>query len=104
MTNSTQLDRPSRAVSIAVFVVSVGFMAWLRLWDFRDRFISLTYAVPLLLCLWQRDRVLLWSMSGAFVLMATVKAFWLMPDPDPKDWEEAMQWAMQAVNVLVVAV
>lgn len=104
MTNSTQPERPSRAVSIAVFVVSVSFMAWLRLWVFGDRFVSLTYALPLLLCLWQRDRVLLWSMSGAFVLMATVKAFWLMPDPNPNDWTEAMQWAMQVINILVVAV
>ncbi len=77
-------------------------MAYLRLYLFHDRFISLTYGLPLLLCLWHRDKRLLWSMVVAFLGISAYKAFVVLPDPDPNDFAELTQWLMQVVNTLVI--
>ncbi len=95
--------RPSLAVSFLIFLVSVGVMAFLRLYVFRNYFIALTYGLPLLLCLWHQDRPLLWSMAVVFGAMSWVKAFYLIPDNEPNDHLELYQWMMQLINIAVVA-
>jgi signal transduction histidine kinase len=95
--------RAGAAVSVGIFLAMTGLMAYLRLHLFADRFVSLTYGLPLLICLWHRDKALLWAMSLAFTLMATYKAFFLLPDPDANDHAEALQWLMQVINVVVIA-
>ena len=77
--------RPSAAASIAIFFFAIGFMAYLRLYLFHDRFVALTYGLPLLVCLWYKDRRLLWSMAAAFSGMAALKAFRLLPDSHPHE-------------------
>lgn len=94
--------RPSLAVSLIIFVLAGGVMAYLRLYLFSDRVISLTYALPLLICLWHRDRVLLWGMSLLFVAMSAYKTFVLMPARAPDDAGTILQWAMQLANIAVV--
>lgn len=83
--------------SIMLFVVSVGLMAWLRLVAYPDQFVTLTYGLPLLLCLWHRDIRLLWGMAASFVAMATYKNFVVLPELNLD------QWAMQTVNTIVIA-
>ncbi len=95
--------RPSTILSVIIFVVAVASMAYLRLVVFRHQFIALTYGLPLLLCLWHRDRRLLWSMAAAFICMAALKAFWWMPDANPGVFEEAKQFLMQVINIVAVA-
>ena len=100
---ATDIDRkPSAVLSLAIFVVSVGLMAYLRLHLYHDRFISLTYGLPLLICLWHEDRRLLWSMAGAFTVMAGIKSFFMLADPDPNDWAEFVQWLMQVANIAAI--
>ncbi|HYG33674.1 MAG TPA: PAS domain-containing protein, partial [Clostridia bacterium] len=94
--------RPSAAISIIIFVGAVSLMAYLRLVLFREQLVALTYGLPLLLCLWHKDRRLLWAMAAAFSVMATVKAVWLLPDPNPDDYVELLQWAMQVTNIVVI--
>jgi PAS domain S-box-containing protein len=98
------IDRkPSVTLSLVIFVVLVTTMGFLRFHLFHDRFIALTYGLPLLVCLWHKDRRLLWSMAGTFTVMAAVKAFFLLPDPNAHDWTEFVQWLMQVANIIVIA-
>lgn len=95
------LFRPRLGVSFALFAVCVGGMAWLRLRVFGEMTITLTYGLPLLMCLWYPDRRLLWSMAAAFMAMSGWKAFALLPE-EPHD-STALLWTMQAINILVMA-
>jgi len=71
--------RPSRTVSLVVSAALV--LAWgaIRLLVFDTIIFPLTYALPLLVCVWTRDRVALWSMAAIFVVFHAVKLFWLLP-------------------------
>lgn len=93
-------QRPSVAVSIVIFVVAVSTMAFLRLYVFPFQIITLTYGLPLLLCLWHRDVRLLWAMAAAFVAMASYKALFLTADTTTFGIAQA---GMQLANTLVVA-
>jgi hypothetical protein len=95
------LRKPSARVSIVIFVLSVTLMWWLRLHIFRDQFITLSYGLPLLLCLWHRDRLLLWIMTLAFLALSAVKAFLLLERVDPV--MDSAQWLMQVINTVVIA-
>lgn len=94
--------KPSAALSLLIFAVSVGLMAFFRFYLYHQSFITLTYGLPLLLCLWQKDRLLLWSMAAAFTLMAIVKTFLILPDPDPYDLPHFLQWSMQVINIFLI--
>lgn len=94
--------RPSPLVSAGIFLVMTGLMAYLRLFIFQDRLITLTYGLPLLICLWQRDRWLLWGMAAAFAVMAYIKAFYFLADSDPDNSWELMQVLFQTVNILAI--
>lgn len=93
---------PSLAVSIVLFLALTGFMAYLRLHLFPDRFVALTYGLPLLICLWHRDRRLLWGMVVAFIAMASLKAFLVLPATDPDAEMVTLHWIFQVVNILVI--
>jgi putative methionine-R-sulfoxide reductase with GAF domain/Skp family chaperone for outer membrane proteins len=94
---------PNRWLSLALFVAGCGLMYLLRLVWFRDTNISLSYGLPLLVCLWHRDRLLLWGMSAAFVLLATYKAIFVLQPIGSLDFLGAMQLGMQWMNTLIVA-
>ncbi len=89
--------RPGAGKSILLFVLCTGLMAWLRLSIFAEQVISLTYGLPLLICIWYRDRKLLWALSAAFAAIATIKAYRLGMNTD------AFGWWMHLVNILVIA-
>lgn len=95
-------QKPSAILSILIFLGMVFIMGFLRLYLFPKTFITLTYGLPLLVCLWHRDRKLLWAMAGTFVLMAAYKSLVLMPDPDPADNWELAQLAMQITNIFII--
>jgi signal transduction histidine kinase len=95
--------RPSPLLSVGIFLLMTGLMAYLRLYVFRDQLVMLTYGLPLLVCLWHRDRWLLWGMAVAFTAMAFIKAFYFLPDFGPNDHWEPLQWVFQVVNILVIA-
>lgn len=95
---------PSRVISALILVVSATLMWYLRLHFYSDRFVTLTYGLPLLVCLWHRDRRLLWSMSAVFTVMAVYKAVVLLPSSIPDTGERTAQSVMHVLNVLVIAV
>lgn len=88
---------PSLAISAVIYATSVAFMVWLRLFVFPDTIVSLTYGLPLLLCLMHPSRILLWLLAATFTVLATVKAALVMTDPS------LVQWVMQLVNIAIMA-
>jgi len=95
---------PNRVLSAVIFAASFALMYALRLVWFRDTNISLSYGLPLLLCLWHRDRLLLWSMTAAFVALATYKAIYVLEPVGVLPPLATLQLGMQWVNTIVVAV
>src|SRR5258706_4378655 len=93
--------RPSVAVSWLIFVVATGLMIWIRLFLFPHRFVALSYGLALLVCLWHRDRWLLWAMASAFAGAAAFKAFWIAPNAGEPP--ALFQWLMQVINIGVIA-
>jgi signal transduction histidine kinase/CheY-like chemotaxis protein len=72
---------PSRAVSIAVSAVLVIVWAFVRLVVFDTTMFPLTYLLPLLVCIWSRDRGALWGMASVFAALHLTKLFWVTPHP-----------------------
>lgn len=102
--DAAQARRRHLMISLAIFAVSVGGMAYLRLIVFPTTFVVLTYALPALVCIWHQDKRLLWGMSAAFVLLSAYKAFVRLPEADHTPLELWLHFAQQVVNVGLVAV
>lgn len=100
---SYQRRWPSALISLAIFVAAVTLMVWLKLRLFPEHYIALGYALPLLACLWHKDRVLLWAMATAFLGMSALKAYEILPGQGQSERFEALQWLMQLTNIVVVA-
>ena len=81
---------PSRAISIAVSATLVAAWGFIRLGLFETTVFPLTYAIPLLVCVWTRDRLALWAMAFAFAAFHTIKMFWLV---SPDLFSPAEVWA-----------
>lgn len=94
---------PSGRTSMILFVVAVGLMALVRLCFFPDRFITLSYGLPLLICLWHMDRRLLWAMVAAFLTLSVVKTFVLLAGAVADDPFQILLWLMQVINIVVMA-
>ena len=89
--------RPSPGLSLVLFIVIAGGMAFVRMVVFGDEMIALGYGWPLLVCLWHRDRRLLWSLTAAFFGIIAYKSFVLLGD------QVSLNNFMHAFNTLVVA-
>ncbi len=92
--------KPVTGVTLGLFLLCTGLMAWIRLGILQDNIVSIGYGVPLLICFLYPDRRLLWSLMGAFALMGTYKAF-----VAPAEWQAEqplMTWSMQMINMLVI--
>jgi signal transduction histidine kinase len=96
--------QPSWLISLAVFAVALAGMAWLKLSLFPERYISLSYVLPLLLCLWHKDRRLLWSMALGFSAISALKAVDLMAGRAGTQPFDALRWLMELVNIGAVTI
>ncbi len=81
----------------------IVFFGYMRLAVFQDRVFPLSSALPLLLCLWNRDLRLLYGMAAALTGITLAKVLVVMPD-SPGNGEEAILLASQLVNIWLVAV
>lgn len=84
--------------------VLVAAMGYLRLGLFPDRMVPLTYGLPLLVCLWNRDLRLLYGMATAFSLMACYKLIRHPGGAAAGDlWYDWLATGMMLVNIWTVA-
>jgi signal transduction histidine kinase len=97
------LRPPSRAVSLAVSAALVLIWGGLRLVVFETTF-PLTYALPLLVCVWTQDRVALWAMAVIFAGFHLLKLFWILPAGTMPPAEVRMSLVGTLTNIFVAAI
>jgi signal transduction histidine kinase len=96
-------EPPPVSVSLLLTLLLIGLTAWLRLGFYTDRIFPISSGLPLLLCLWTRDRVSLYAMSVAFTAISMMKIFHVMPDEATPPGYEGALVASQLANIWVVA-
>lgn len=93
---------PSRVVSLGVSAALVAVWGIVRL-SAPTSVLPLAFALPLLVCIWTRDRVALWGMAAIFAVFHTVKLFILLPDDILSSAELWSNYGLTLVNVSVTA-
>ena len=96
--------QPSRAVSIALSVALVAVWGTIRLYVFPTMAFPLTYVIPMLLCVWTRDRVALVGMTLAFFVLHHIKLFWILPAGELNADEWWGNYVATLLNISVGAV
>ena len=91
---------PSRAVSLGVAAALVVVWGVLRLGIAKTSVLPLTYALPLLVCIWTRDAIALWAMAAVFAAFHTIKVFGLLP---AGALSEAERWAVHGTTLVNIA-
>jgi signal transduction histidine kinase len=100
--NREQTPRLASSTLIVV-LLTVGW-GYLRLVIFHDLALPLTFVVPLLICVWTRRQWHLWTMAVAFVAMAAVKTFWLLPNPAFEYGGRGMFFGVTTFNIVAGAI
>jgi len=95
------LTRPSWRLSLSVCAAVVIGWGILRLVVFQDMIMPLTYALPLLICVWSRDLRQLWVMAALFAAMTTAKMFWILPQGVFSTFESWAIYSAQLANITV---
>lgn len=96
-------EQASFWLALAPCVVAVAFFAYMRLWVYPDRVFPLSSALPLLLCLWNRDLRLLYGMSIALTIITLLKVFAVLPEGLYSKHYEYVTLASQFINIWLVA-
>ncbi len=99
----TETRANSWVISLLIYAVATVTMYWFRIVAYPGDVISLTYALPLLLCIWHQDRRLLWAMTLTFAAMATYKNLFLITVLSDNQPGRLLQWSMQMANTFLVA-
>ncbi|WP_193213570.1 ATP-binding protein [Luteolibacter marinus] len=89
--------------SLVLCIAITAIVIWLRLTVYHDRMFPISSALPLLLCLWNRDLRVLYTMAVALSAVTFVKYFAVVPDATYSDAYEQSIIAGQMVNIWVVA-
>jgi len=95
--------RPSFWLSLLVCLGLVAVMGYARLYLYRDHLVPMADGMALLICLWLRDRRMLWGMTLIFTAVAFIKVAFLLPldqRDEPHEWVAA---AMLLFNIWLVA-
>ncbi len=90
---------PSLELGLIACIATVIVWGVLRLGLFPRTVMPLTYALPLLICLWMRDKRMLWGMAAVFALMATVKVWTILPGAELSTFEDWAVWISQLINI-----
>jgi signal transduction histidine kinase len=102
-TDAVSTARPSRSLGLAVSAALVVVWLALRLWVFETTPFPLTYVLPLLVCVWTRDRIALWTMAAIFAVAHLLKVFVIMPVGSLPDGELWASIVATEANILVGA-
>jgi signal transduction histidine kinase/ActR/RegA family two-component response regulator len=94
--------QPTLLFSTLTVVLATVLFGYTRL-VLSSSVVPLTLVLPLLLCVWSRQRWQLWGMAAAFMVVTTIRAFWILPNrpyAHPDSW---LYFLNNAVNLLLSA-
>jgi signal transduction histidine kinase len=95
--------KPSRALSWMASIALIAAWAIIRLWLFRYTVFPLTYVIPMLVCVWTRDRTMLRVMAVAFAAIHSFKLF-VLGDVTLAPHEVWANYAATMLNIGVGAI
>lgn len=99
--------RPAAAVSLPVSLlaclVAAALMIWARISIFDDRIFPLSAALPMLLCLWNRDLRVLYGMAVLLSAITVYKITEVIPDQTLPRSVENVAIATQLLDIWVFA-
>ena len=102
--DAARTRKPAWLLAIGVTLALTVGMVYLRVAAYPHRIVPLAYALPLLVGLWHRDRVLLWAMAICFMVVAAAEVIWLIPDGFFDDsFQQFLFTTMQWLNIVVPA-
>ena len=78
--DTTRTRKPAWLLAAGVTLALTIGMVYLKVTVYSHRIVPFTYALPLLIGLWHRDRLLLWAMAVCFMVVSAVKVVAIMPD------------------------
>jgi len=93
--------RPSRVTSIVVSTALVVLWLWIRLVALDTTAFPLTYVLPLLVGVWTRDKVALWSMATIFATLHLTKLSLGLQSGTVTDAELEANGVATILNILV---
>lgn len=96
--------KPSRAVSLIVSAVLLMGWGLLRLVVFHSFLFPLTYLLPLLVCLWTRDRPVLWAMAGVCVALVSAELLWSLPQGNLAQESARYVYGATIANIAIGAI
>jgi signal transduction histidine kinase/ActR/RegA family two-component response regulator len=94
---------PLRAALVASLAAVAAF-AFVRLYLYTDRSVPLTYALPLLMALWHKNRRLHWFITACLAVIAGYQVLWLFPDEVAATVSRPTTYVMMLANIGIVAV
>ena len=102
--NAARPGGVSWPLAVLVSAALAVAMTYLGIVMYPHRIIPLTFALPLLVALWHRDRLLLWTMAACFMAVSAIKVMWLIPDEYfDGTFQQFLFTAMQWLNIIVAA-
>src|SRR5687767_12485300 len=97
--NDRQINqKPPLWAAVAAVLVVMSLFAVLRLYVYGDRNIPLTYALPLLLAVWHKNRPLHYASIVAYGVLAAIQVFGLLPTGDDRV-PRGVSYLMMLVNI-----
>ncbi|MBB5350431.1 signal transduction histidine kinase/CheY-like chemotaxis protein [Haloferula luteola] len=90
-------------ISLALCIGVTALIIWMRLALFHDRVFPLSAALPLLLCLWNRDLRVLYTMAIVLTGVTFLKYFGVIPERVYSAGYERTIISSQLINIWVVA-
>lgn len=96
-------ERPPLALSVVLCALVVAGVAFIRLVLVPGKLVPIAYGVPLFLCVWFRDRRLLWCMAAGLLAISFVKFEMEPPEPGYTGTLRYFPWSLIAINQLLMA-
>jgi signal transduction histidine kinase len=90
-------------LSLLLCVAATAFLGYMRLFAYSDKSFPVSAALPLMLCLWNRDVKLLYGMSFVISIISAVRIFWMSPNHDADVSFNVLSMLAQLVNIWLVA-
>ncbi|GAA5481210.1 ATP-binding protein [Haloferula sargassicola] len=93
----------SLPVSLLVCIAAAALMIWARVSVFDDRIFPLSAALPLLLCLWNRDLRVLYGMAAVLSALTIYKITEVIPERTLTRANENLAMATQLCDIWIFA-